>query len=393
MRAVNRLNSNKVKNAKPAADGRTVLLCDGGGLWLQTGLGKGKQVTKSWIFRYAAAGTKVSKTGREYRRERQMGLGPVHTVGLAEAREMARQARLLVQQGKDPIDERDAARGAAAVAQGKRVTFDQAAQAYLQKLEDSWKSPIHRQQWRNSWRKNLSPVLGKLDVVAIDTEAVLRVLEPIWFKTPETASRVRGRIESVLNFAGRNGSNPARWKGLLEHRLAKRNKMRTVKKLPALPYEQISTFIAELRAVDSVAARALEFTILCATRSNETVGAVWAEIDLVKRTWTIPVERLKRPGEQEDGSHCIPLSDTAVAVLNRMAEIRQDDRVFSIGEQMMRRCLKDLRSGVTVHGRQAASLGMCRRGTPCGPVGSDAANRSRAAVGESSATRSLGALP
>jgi hypothetical protein len=110
------------------------LLCDGGGLWLQTGLGKGKQVTKSWIFRYAAAGTKVSRIGREYRRERQMRLGPVHTVGLAEAREMARQARLLVQQGKDPIDERDAARGAAA-----------AAEAYLQKFEDSWKSPVHRQ--------------------------------------------------------------------------------------------------------------------------------------------------------------------------------------------------------------------------------------------------------
>jgi hypothetical protein len=112
-------------------------------------------------------------------------------------------------------------------------------------------------------------VLGKLDVAAIDTDTVLRVLEPIWSTTPETASRVRGRIESVLDFAGRSGSNPARWKGHLEHRLAKRNKMRTVKKLPALPYEQISTFIAELRIVDSVAARALEFTILCATRSNE----------------------------------------------------------------------------------------------------------------------------
>jgi integrase len=230
------------------------------------------------------------------------------------------------------------------------VTFDQAAEAYLQKYEDGWKNCRHRRQWRSTMREHVSPVLGKLDVAVIDTEAMLRVLEPIWSKTPETASRVRGRIESVLDFAGRNGSNPARWKGHLEHRLAKRNKARTVKKLAALPYEQIGAFMAELRTVDSIGARALEFTILCATRSNETIGAVWTEIDLVKRTWTIPVERLKRPGEQEDGSHCIPLGDPAVAVLNRMAEIRQDDRVFPIGEQMMRRCLKDLRSGVTVHG-------------------------------------------
>jgi hypothetical protein len=186
------------------------------------------------------------------------------------------------------------------------VTFDQAAEAYLQKFEDSWKSPIHRRQWRNTMREHVSPVLGKLDVAVVDTETVLRVLEPIWSQAPETASRVRGRIESVLDFAGRNGSNPARWKGHLEHRLARRNKARTVKKLPALPYEHISTFMAGLRAVDSVGARALEFTILCATRTNETIGAVWTEIDLVKRTWTIPVERLKRPGEQEDGSHCIP---------------------------------------------------------------------------------------
>jgi integrase len=327
-----------------------VLLCDGGGLWLQVGLGKDKQVTKSWIFRYATAGTKVSRTGREYRRERQMGLGALYTVGLAEAREMARQARLLVQQGKDPIDERDTAKGAAAAARGKRVTFDQATEAYLQKFEDSWKNRAHRRQWRSTMREYVLPVLGKIDVAVIDTDAVLRVLDPIWSQTPETASRVRGRIESVLDFAGRNGSNPARWKGHLEHRLAKRNKTRAVKKLPALPYEQISTFMAELRAVDGVGARALEFTILCATRTNETVGAIWAEIDLVKRTWTIPVERLKRPGEQEDGSHCIPLSDAAVAVLNRIAEIRQVDRVFPIGEQMMRRSLKDLRSGVTVHG-------------------------------------------
>jgi integrase len=350
MRTVNRLSSTKVKNAKPGPDGRTILLCDGGGLWLQTSAGKDGQVTKSWIFRYAVAGTKVSRTGREYRRERQMGLGPLHTVGLAEAREMARQARLLVLQGKDPIDERDTTRSAAAAAQGKHVTFDQTAEAYLQKYEDGWKNRVHRTQWRTTLRDFISPVLGKLDVQAIDTEAVLRVLDPIWAKTPETASRIRGRIEKVLDFAGRNGSNPARWKGHLEHRLPKRDKASSVKNLAALPYEQMAAFMRELRAVNSIAAKALEFVILTATRTGETAGALWAEINLDKRTWTIPVGRLKRPGEQEDKSHCIPLSDAALEVLRYMAEIRQDDRVFAIGRHAMRLVLNDLRPNVTVHG-------------------------------------------
>jgi hypothetical protein len=132
------------------------------------------------------------------------------------------------------------------------VTFDQAADAYLQKYEDGWKNCRHRRQRRSTMGEHVSPVLGKLDVAVIDTEAVLRVLEPIWSKTPEVASRVRGRIESVLDFAGRNGSNPARWKGHLEHRFAKRNKARTVKKLAALPYDQISAFMVDLRCMDSV---------------------------------------------------------------------------------------------------------------------------------------------
>jgi integrase len=215
--------------------------------------------------------------------------------------------------------------------------------------EDSWKNPAHRHQWRVTLRDYISPVLGKLDVAAIETDDVLRVLEPIWSKLPETAGRVRGRIEKVLDFAGRNGSNPARWQGHLEHKLAKRSK-RSTKKLPALPYTEVGAFMAALRSVDHIAARALELTILCATRSNETIGATWSEIDLDARTWTIPIERLKRPGEQEDGSHCIPLSDAAMAVVERMAAIRHDDRVFPIGGQAMWHCLKELRSGITVHG-------------------------------------------
>jgi integrase len=348
MRTIGRLTAGKLKNAKPGPDGKTSLLCDGGGLWLQIGAGKDGQINRSWIFRYAAAETKVSRTGRQYRRERQMGLGPLYTVGLAEAREMAREARLLVRQGKDPLDEKDAARAAARAVQAKRRTFAEVAEAYLRKNEDGWKSAMHRFQWRATLRDNILPVLGRMDVEAIDTEAVLRVLEPIWTVIPETASRIRGRIETVLDFAGRNDANPARWKGHLEHKLAKRNKARTVKHLPALPYDEMGRLMVELRALDGVPARALEFTILCATRTNETVGARWSEFDLEQRLWIIPAVRTKR-----DKEHRVPLSDAAFAIVKAMAAMRRDHRVFPIKEHEMRRCLHETRPGITVHGFRA----------------------------------------
>jgi len=349
MRMIGRLNINKVRNAKPGSDGKTVLMCDGGGLWLQVSAGKNGQINKSWIFRYAATGTKISSTGREYRRERQMGLGALHTVGLADAREMAREARLLIARGIDPIEARDASKGAASLARTNRQTFDEATEAYLQKFEDGWKNQMHRSQWRATMRDYASPVLGKLDVLAIDTEHVLKVLEPIWATIPETAARVRGRIETVLDFAGRSDGNPARWKGHLEHRLAKRNKARTVKHLAAMPYDQIAAFMGELRGVEGIGARALELTVLTATRTNETIGATFDEIDFDARTWTIPASRTKR-----DREHKVPLSDAAIAVIRAMAEIRHDDRIFPVGRRAMRLVLKDdLQRDVTVHGFRA----------------------------------------
>jgi integrase len=287
----------------------------------------------------------VSRTGREYRRERQMGLGALYTVGLAEAREMAREARLLIRQGKDPLDEKNAARTTARAAQAKRQTFAEVAEAYLQKNEDHWKSAMHRYQWRSTLREYILPILGRIDVEAIDTAAVLQVLEPIWTLIPETASRVRGRIETVLNFAGRNAGNPARWKGHLEHKLAKRNKARTVEHLAALSYAEINSFMSDLRATDGVAARALEFTILCASRTNETVGARWSEFDPAERLWIVPAGRTKR-----DKEHRVPLSDTAFTIIKAMAAKRHDDRVFPIGKHEMLECLHELRPNVTVHG-------------------------------------------
>jgi integrase len=348
VRTIGRLTATKVRSAKPRSDGKAALLCDGGGLWLQVTAGKDGQINKSWIFRFAAPGTKISRTGREYRRERQMGLGPLHTVGLAEAREMARGARSLVREGKDPIEAKRLSRAAAQEAEAARVTFGGAAEAYLQKFEDSWKNARHRMQWRGTLRDYILPILSKMDVQAIDTDTVLRVLEPIWEEKPETASRVRGRIESVLDFAGRQGPNPARWGGHLEYRLAKRNKARTVRHLAALPYSEIGAFMAVLRAANSIPARALEMTILCTTRTNETMGAVWDEFDVDGRLWIIPAGRTKR-----DREHRIPLSDAAMAILKEMAEIRQDRRVFPAGDESMRRCLQELRPGLTVHGFRA----------------------------------------
>jgi integrase len=348
MRTIGRLTSNAVKNARLGPGGKPAMLCDGGGLWLQVTSGKYGQINKSWLFRYAAIGTRTSRTGREYRRERQMGLGSLHTVGLADAREMARDARLMLQQGKDPLDEKNAQAVYARAAHSKRQTFADAAASYLGKFAHGWKSATHRSQWDSSLRDYILPTLGKLDISAITTDDVLRCLEPIWTTIPETASRARGRIETVLDYAGRSESNPARWRGHLEHKLAKRNKARTVKHLAALPYTEIAAFMAELRAVNSISARALGLTILCAVRTNETIGATWGEFDLAKRLWTVPASRTKR-----DREHTVPLSDACVDLLEAPEAIRQGERVFPIGEAGMRRCLQDIRPGITTHGFRA----------------------------------------
>jgi integrase len=305
-RRPNQLTANQVRNAKPSLNGKQVLLCDGANLWLSVGRAKDGRITKSWIFRYAMPGTG---------RERQMGLGPLHTVG----------------------------------------TFDHAAVEYQKANEANWKSAIHRTQWSQSLRDHVSPVLGKLPVETITTEHVLAVLEPLWAKFPETASRCRGRIEAVLDFAKftlkfawGDGGNPARWSGHLEHQPKFARKPQ--KHFAALPWTEAGAFMGELRATDDVVSRALEFTILTATRTNEVVSATWGEINFAERTWRIPVERLKRPGEEEDGSHTIPLSDRAVEILRFMDSIRSSDRVFPIGQKRMLAFLKTIRPNLTTHG-------------------------------------------
>jgi integrase len=307
---------------------------DGGGLYLLVTPGANGRVSKSWVFRYF-----------NNRRERQMGLGSVRDRSLAEARERAAEARQLRLDGIDPIEHKRARKAAQAIGEAKKRTFEQCAKQYLEQFDGGWKSKKHHDQWRQSLRTYILPVLGPLDVTAIDTELVLRVIQPIWTMKPESASRIRGRIETILDFAGRNGENPARWKGHLEHRLPRHNKARLVKPMAAVPWGEMPALIATLRTRTDVTALALRFCILTACRSGEVLGAAWSEIDLEQRMWTIPGTRMKR-----DKPHKVPLSDEALGILEYLHSIRSGDRIFPRGQNAMMRALRELRGNVTVHG-------------------------------------------
>jgi integrase len=250
-------------------------------------------------------------------RAREMGLGPVHAVPLADARRKAAQCRALRLQGADPIEQRNARKRVAELNAARSMTFDQCAKAYIDAHEAGWRHPKHHEQWRNSLARYVSPVFGFLPVGAVDVALVMKVLEPIWTKTPETAVRVRGRIEAVLDWAKtrgfRDGDNPARWRGHLSNLLPRRSKLRAVRHYAAVPYAEIGAFMSNLRSREGVAVAALEFLILTAARTNEVLGARWGEIDWGARMWTIPAARMK--GARE---HRVPLSTAAIAALDRM---------------------------------------------------------------------------
>lgn len=281
---------------------------DGDGLWLHIG----PTGAKSWVLRYS-----------RNKRAREMGLGPVSLFSLKEARERAREARRLLYDGIDPLDQRRAEREAAQLDAARGVSFAEAAERYIGAHEAGWKNPKHRQQWRNTLTTYAFPVMGELPVAEIDTGLVLKVLEPIWQEKAETASRLRGRIESILDWATarklRNGENPARWKGHLDTLLPARSKVQTVKHHEALPYAEIGGFMAELREKDGIAARALEFCILTAARSGEVIKARWDEIDLDTGLWVLPPERMKARRE-----HRVPLSERAVEILREMRSLGSD---------------------------------------------------------------------
>jgi integrase len=315
---------------------------DGGGLVLRVA----DSGSKVWLFRYKTHG-----------RVREMGLGPARDVSLVEARERAREARGLRRVGVDPIDAKRERAAAARLDAGKMITFSQCAAAYIENHRAAWKNQKHAGQWEATLRTYAYPVFGNLPVAAVDTAAVVKVLDPIWNKKSETASRLRGRIEAVLDFAKvrgyRDGENPARWKGHLKEALPAVSKVRKIKHHAALPHAEIGAFMAHLRKRQGGAADALEFAILTAARTGEVIGVQWPEIDMAQRIWTIPAERMKAGVE-----HRIPLSEQALAVLGRVAATKVNDVVFcgqKLGRPLSNMALLMMlrrmgRDDITVHG-------------------------------------------
>ena len=336
-RTVNKLTALKV--ARAVAPG---LYSDGGGLYLQIS----DAGTKSWTFRFKQGG-----------RARDMGLGALSSVGLADARLKAADCRRLRQEGIDPIEDRKAARARAALDAAKATTFKDAAASYIALHRAGWRNDKHASQWKNTLETYVEPKIGSVAVRAIDTALVLKVLEPIWTTKPETANRVRGRIEAILDWAKvrglREAENPARWRGHLDRSLPPRTKVRRVKHHAALPYVDLPEFIAALRAQAGTASRALEFTILTAARTAETIRAVWDEVNTAEKVWVIPADRMKAGRE-----HRVPLSTRALTILRDEEEVRTSGYVFPGGKagkplsnmamtEVLRRMGRD---DITVHG-------------------------------------------
>jgi len=272
--------------------------------------------SRSWILRF--------KIGT---RRRRMGLGSFPAVPLAQARERAREAHKLVDAGEDPIEARDALKKAAAASQARALTFKVACERFIAVKESEWLNPKHRQQWENTLKQYAEPLIGHMDVAEIGQDEVLRVLDPIWRTKTETASRLRGRIEQVLDWAKtrghRQGENPAAWRGHLDKLLPKPEKIAKVKHHAAVPVSQAAAAVTAIKGIDGVSAQALLFQVLTAGRSGEIRGARWSEVDLDARQWDVPAERMKakRP-------HRVPLSQQAVDLIKLMPRHEGCDLIF-----------------------------------------------------------------
>ena len=319
--------------------------------------------SRAWVLRLAV-GTRTDAKGNTVVHRRDIGLGSYPEVSLAEAREKARELRKQVRDGIDPIEERKVTKVRAALEAAKSKTFEECANAYIEANRAGWKNEKHVQQWQNTLATYAFPKIGQLPVAAIDTGLVLSVLQQetgedkaqLWHAKTETASRLRGRLESILDWAAfrgyREGENPARWKSHLEHELPARSKVQKIEHHAALPYAELGAFMVELRKREGLSARALEFAILCASRSGEVRGATWAEIDLPGRIWTVPAERMKAGKE-----HRVPLSDEAVKLLEALPRIVGNDYVFpaprggQLSDMALTAVLRRMeRGGLTQHG-------------------------------------------
>ena len=315
------------------------------GLYLQVS----KQGTKSWLYRYTSPLTQT---------RREMGLGSFNFVSLAQARQYAIEGKRLVINGQDPIEERKKEQIKVQLKQARNLTFKEIAEACIAAKAPEWKNAKHAQQWNNSLEAYAFPILGELPISDINTDHILRALEPIWITKAETASRVRQRIETIWDYGkARNyvsGENPARLRGHLDKILSKTVKVKRVRHFPALPYEDIGIFLQELRQRKGYSALALEFLILTAARTSEIIGAKWAEIDLEKEVWTVPADRMKVGKE-----HRVPLCSRAIKILTNITSNRNpEEHVFSgwkqntgLSNNALLALLKKMgRSDITAHG-------------------------------------------
>ncbi len=352
-RTLARFSAVEIERFAVLKDDKTRLYHDGGGLYLCVD----KRGSASWMFRYTIDG-----------KARTMGLGAFPTVGLGKARKAATAAREAKGEGHDPLDQRDAARAARRLARATKLTFRQAAEAYIESKRDEWKNAKHADQWPSSLKAYAYPVIGDLPVSGVDNAAVLRVLqqdvkstdgkstERLWTAKPETASRLRGRLEAVLAWAAaggqRVGDNPARW-GLLKHQLPAKSKLPKgrIAHHPALPIDVTPAFMKQLRDVEGMGARALEFAILTAARSGEVRGATWGEVDLSAKVWTIPGVRMKAGRE-----HRVPLSAPAVTLLEALPGGQGGDLLFQapkggpLSDMTLSAVLRRMRVAAVPHG-------------------------------------------
>jgi integrase len=333
-RPIHKLTAIQVTRAK-----RPGYYSDGGGLFLRVG----PTGAKSWAFRFADAG-----------KRHEMGLGPCHTISLVEARQKAQDARKLRLEHVNPIEARRSAQAQDKAPRVKAMTFRQCAEAFIEAHRAGWSGRRQATQWTNSLTNSAFPIMGELPVAVVELAHVLAAIEPMWSSKPETANRVRSRIESVLDWAAargyRQGDNPARWRGHLDKLLPNKSKVKPVTAHVAMPYIELPAFIAMLRQRDTVHSRALEFLILTATRTNEALGARWDEIDLNARTWTVPAARMKSRRD-----HRVPLCDRAVAIIEQMAELRAGEYVFPgragrLGHDAIFRELARIGQDVNAHG-------------------------------------------
>jgi integrase len=328
-------------------------------LYLQ--IAKTKRAARgSWLYRYMHDGRDV-----------WMGLGACRLVTLAEAREKAWQYSRDRLAGIDPLTARRTKKAKDRLEEARAITFRQCGERYITSHQGGWRNLKHRQQWTVTLETYVHPVIGDLSVTAIDTALVIKVLEPIWHAKPETASRVRGRLELIMDWAAARGyrdstNNPARWRGHLDKLLPARRKLAKVKHHAALSYAEIPTFMSALREQNGIDARALEFCILTAARSGEILGARWPEFDLDAKVWTIPRERMKNARE-----HRIPLADHACKILAGLPRMTDSAFVFpgAVGKPLNDRALRRLvvermgRTDVTIHGMRSSFRDWCGNAT------------------------------